>query len=609
MFVIGSQQRRAWSRVRTFKMGRATGNLKSDRGRSDSGSGQTPAIPRSGARAPRNLPHGRRYFLFPLRKLDSAYSLLAAAAANSQRIMRRIRGLTFLLVLLPGVAGGWILHGMLPENGARLFAQVLQIVGKDAIASLSQDELYKRAARGLIDQLQDEYAELYSPEQLAAFSREQLGASYGGLGMQIEDQQGVVTVTRVFPGTPAERGGVLPGDRVTGVAGESMRGVRLDEVSSRLIGTPGTKVDVTFARAGVPEPITGTFTRAVVHVPAVPYTLIFSGNVGYIPLQKFNETATDEVRAAIRSLQARGAKSYVLDVRGNGGGSLEEALNISNLFLRTGQEIARVEYRARNPDVYNARAITVTGDAPLIVLTDGYSASASEIVAGALQDHDRGLVVGTSSFGKGLVQQIYSLDSGWALKLTTGKWYTPSGRSIQRDRDSTGAPAPATPGEQQVFRSDGGRPIQGGGGITPDLTIEPDTMQSVEQDFMRAIGPKAQQVYVLIYDQALKLKAGATADFTVRPEWRAELFAQLTAANVRVSREQFDAATPLIDRLIEQRVAGLAFGDSASFRRFAPHDAQLRAAIEILKQGSTQADVFAIAEKKNAARKSDNQLK
>jgi carboxyl-terminal processing protease len=532
--------------------------------------------------------------------------LLAGAPAKKlpERNMRRIRGLTFLLVLLPGVAGGWIMHGMLPENGARLFAQVLQLVGREAIDGVSQDELYTRAARGLIDQLEDEYADLYSPQQLAAFSREQLGANYGGLGMQIEDQRGVVTVTRVFPGTPAERGGVMPGDRVMGVAGEPMEGVRLDEVSSRLIGTPGTKVDVTFSRSGVDELITGTFTRALVHVPAVPYTLIFNGTVGYIPLQKFNETATSEMRAAIQSLQARGAKSYVVDVRGNGGGSLEEALNISNLFLASGQEIARVEYRTRRPDVYTARDITVARDAPLVVLTDGYSASASEIVAGALQDHDRGLVVGTSSYGKGLVQQIFSLDSGWAMKLTTGKWYTPSGRSIQRDRDSTGTPVKSTL-EPPRFQSDGGRPILGGGGITPDLLIEADTMSTVEQEFMRAVGSKSQQAYVMIYDLALKLRSGATADFTVRPEWRAELFEQFSAANVPVTREQFDAATPVVNRLIEQRLAGLAFGDSASFRRYAPHDAQLRTAIEILRQGSTQADVFAIAEKKQAAHKSN----
>jgi carboxyl-terminal processing protease len=507
---------------------------------------------------------------------------------------------------LPGVAGGWILHGMVPEDGARLFSQVLQLVGADAIENVSEDELYQRAARGMVSQLQDDYADLYSPKELASFSREQLGSSYGGLGMQIEDQQGTVTVTRVFSGTPAERGGVMPGDRIVAVSGETTRGLRLDEVSGKLIGTPGTKVDVSFARAGVDAPITGTFTRAVVHVPAVPYTLIFNDDVGYIPLQKFNETAATEVQKAIRTLQTRGARSFVLDVRGNGGGSLDEALKISNLFLKAGQEIARVEYRAREADVYRARQLTIAPEAPLVVLADGFSASASEIVAGALQDHDRGVVIGTSSFGKGLVQQIYSLDGGWALKLTTGKWYTPSGRSIQRDRDSTGAPVKVAAAEGKVFRSDAGRVIHGGGGITPDMIVQPDTLPSSEQGFMRAIGQKGPQVYIAIYDQALKVKSTITRDFAVSEQWRTELFERLRASEVPVTSEQFRAATPLIDRMLEQRVAGLAFGDSASFRRFAPHDAQLRAAIDILKQGTTQNDLFAIVDRRNASRDSEN---
>lgn len=521
--------------------------------------------------------------------------------------MRRLRSLTFLLVLLPGVAGGWILHGVVPQDGARLFSQVLQLVGADAIENVTEDELYQRAARGLVGQLKDDYADLYSPKELASFSREQLGSSYGGLGMQIEDQQGVVTVTRVFAGTPAERGGVMPGDRIIGVSGETTRGLRLDEVSGRLIGTPGTKVEVSFARAGVETPITGTFTRAIVHVPAVPYTLIFEESIGYIPLQKFNETAATELQTAIRALQGRGARSFVLDVRGNGGGSLEEALKISNLFLPAGQEIARVEYRSRAADVYRARPLTLTADAPLVVLTDGYSASASEIVAGALQDHDRGVVVGTSSFGKGLVQQIYSLDGGWALKLTTGKWYTPSGRSIQRDRDSTGVPVRTAAAEAKVYRSDRGRPIPGGGGgITPDLVVKPDTLPTPEQEFMKAIGAKGPVVYVAIYDQALKVKGTVARDFAVSPQWRAELLERLRAADVAVTPEQFEAATPLVDRMLEQRVASLAFGDSASFRRFAPHDAQLRAALEILKQGTTQSDLFAIVDRRNAARDAGN---
>lgn len=519
--------------------------------------------------------------------------------------MRRFRnGLTVLMILIPGLAGGWALRGNLPESGPRLFAQVLQIVGAESIADLTQDEVYRRAARGLVDRIDDEYAEIYSPEELARFSREQLGSSYGGMGMQIEDQQGVVTVTRVFPNTPAERGGVRAGDRIMVVDGQPTRGQRLEEVSNRLLGPAGTTVDVVFARAGMPELIRGTYTRAAVHIPAVPYALLLDGDVGYIPLQKFNETASDDVRLAVRQLQAEGATSYVLDVRGNGGGSLEESLLISNLFLEQGREIARVEYRNRAPDVYTARRAVKLTDAPLVVLTDGYSASASEIVAGALQDHDRALVLGTGSFGKGLVQQIYSLDGGWALKLTTGKWYTPSGRSIQResgtDEDAAGEDA-----DRPVFRSAGGRVIFGGGGITPDVVVHPDTMDSAEQDFMKLVGMLGQQVYVAIYDQALALKDEVEADFVLRSEWRDALFARLQQADVPVTRARFDDARPLIDRLLEQRIAALAFGDSAAFRRFAPHDAQLRTATEMLRQGGSQKELFAIADRRRAHSKSD----
>jgi carboxyl-terminal processing protease len=520
--------------------------------------------------------------------------------------MRRFRsGLTVFMIMIPGLAGGWVLRSTLPENGPKLFAQVLQIIGRDAIDGVTEDDAYRHAARGIVERLGDPYAELYSPEELATFSREQLGSAYAGMGMQIEDQNGAVTVTRVFPNTPAERGGVRAGDRILAVDGQTTRGLRLEEVSNRLIGPAGTKVDVAFARAGLSEPIRGTYTRAVVHIPAVPYALVLDGSVGYIALQKFNESASSDVRNAVRRLQQQGATSFVLDVRGNTGGSLDEALLISNLFLTPGQEIARLEYRNRSPDVFTARNATILPEAPMIVLTDAFSASASEIVAGALQDHDRALVLGTGSFGKGLVQQIYTLDGGWAMKLTTGKWFTPAGRTIQRVRGEDGQPVDEDSTEKPVYRSAGGRTIYGGGGITPDLVVHLDTMDATEQQFMKEVGAKGPQVYVAIYDQALAVKDAVAADFRVDPRWRDELFARIETADVPVTRAQFDQVRPLIDRLLEQRVAGLAFGDSASFRRFAPHDAQLRAAVELLRQGRTQQEIFAAAERKNGVRRSE----
>jgi len=515
------------------------------------------------------------------------------------------RGFIAVLFLVPAVAGGWAAHDMLPHDGPKLLAQVLQIVNSEAIESLTQDEMYERAARGLVERLDDRYADLYSPEELATFSREQLRSAYGGLGMQIEDQQGTITITRVFPNTPAERGGLRAGDRVVAVNGESTRGLRIEEVSGRLVGEAGTTVEATFTRAGLSEPFTGTFRRAVVHVPAVPYAIVMAGDVGYIPLQSFNETSSDDVRNAVKALQAKGATSLIVDVRGNGGGSLEEALMISNLFLPAGQEISRVEYRDRDPDVYKARNATVTRDMPMVVLTDGYSASASEIVAGALQDHDRALVLGTATFGKGLVQQIYPLDGGWALKLTTGRWFTPSGRSIQLDRADDGTPILGETAERPEYQSDAGRTVYGGGGITPDLVVKLDTMGAAEREFSRVVGTKGPEVYVAIYDQAIAVKDGVAPDFTVSQAWHDQLFARLETAEVPVTRQQYDAARPLIDRLLSQRVAALAFGDSAAFRRMAGDDAHVRSAIDLLKQGRSQQDLFAIVDRRNAALKSN----
>src|SRR5690606_12324810 len=180
----------------------------------------------------------------------------------------------------------------------------------------------------------------------------------------------------------------------------------------------------------------------------------------------------------------------------------------------------RVEYRERKADVYTARNTTITTDMPMVVLTDSYSASASEIVAGALQDHDRALVLGTPSFGKGLVQQIYPLDGGWALKLTTGKWFTPSGRSIQLDRNEDGTPVHADTTNRPEYRSDAGRVVYGGGGITPDMPVQLDTLERGERVYSEVVGGQWPLVYAAVYDLALTLKDRATPDFEVTSEWR-----------------------------------------------------------------------------------------
>ncbi len=512
------------------------------------------------------------------------------------------------IVALPLIAGAFVVQERAALDGGRLFGQVLDLVESRYVDSVDAAMLYEKAARGLVTQLQDPYSELFSPRQLTQFNTTTAGR-YGGLGMQIEEQPGKgVVVSKVFPHTPAEGAGAREGDMIIAIDTLSTRGWSSARVADSLRGVPGSKVTVSFARPSVNEPIKSTFTRAVIRVPAVPYAIMFDKS-GYIPLQGFNESSTQEVAAAVRHLaNEEGAKGLVLDLRGNGGGFLDQSLAISNLFLPQGAELASVRGRNQDNQTYTAREKPIAPDIPLVILTDQFTASASEIVAGALQDHDRALILGTTSFGKGLVQTLFNLDGGYALKITTGKWYTPSGRTIQKERkllpdgqfvevhpDSLESDSARK--ARPVYKSDAGRVVYGGGAITPDVIVKPDTFTAAEQAFLRASAAKSQDIYVATYDYAMELKdkVKGNPNFVVSPEWREELYNRLTKKGVTIDRKLYDGAHTQIDRMLEQRVARLAFGDSTARRRSLDDDIQLQKALEILKKGQHQKDLFAFA--------------
>lgn len=512
------------------------------------------------------------------------------------------------LALLPTAAIPY--HRGDPTDGATLFQDVRARVSRGAIDSLSDSDLWIRAARGLVGQLDDPYAELYSPEELANFSRNNLRNDYGGVGMSLQDQLGTVVITGTFPGSPAARAGVQAGDRIVAVNDTTTGGLRLDQVSDRIVGPAGTEVSVTFVRPGVRDPIRMRFTRARIHVPSVPYALVFDQRIGYLPLQRFSSASGEDVGEAIAALRREGARGFVLDLRGNPGGSLNQAVAVAERFLAPSQEVVSVRYRDQDPEVFRAGQPAAEGDGvlrttePVVVLLDGGAASASEIVAGALQDHDRALVVGTTSFGKGLVQSLYPLRQGWALKLTTGRWYTPSGRSIQRDRVlRNGRLVLVTPDSLETdsvrhsrpaYHSDAGRVVYGGGGITPDVIVSSDTISTAAQHFLRAIAPSSQRVYRALYDFALARRPGLRPDFTVTDSWRDSLYNRMVRDSVELPRSQYDSAAVFVDRLIAQQVATVAFGDSAAFRRAAPRDAQLQRALEFLRAAGTQKQLIAL---------------
>jgi carboxyl-terminal processing protease len=511
--------------------------------------------------------------------------------------MQHLRKAGFVAALLGTfVLGGFVLPDADDQSGAELFRDVLTLVSTRFVDTLDVSEVYERAAEGLIERLEDPYAALFSPEELEEFTVAYEG-HYAGVGMLIEAQEGAAVVRRVFPNTPAERIGVQVGDRVISVDGEDVGGWPLERVANALKGDAGSQVEVRFRRLGVSDPIVARITRAVVRIPAVPYATLVEGDVGYVPLLQFNETAAEEVTAAVEELTGRGAKGLVLDLRGNGGGIVDHAVRIAGLFLPRGADIALQKERGADDTEYSNSDRPLAPDLPLVVLIDGGSASASEIVAGALQDHDRAVVLGTTSFGKGLVQTAYRVDGGYVLKMTTGKWFTPSGRSIHRERalvdgrlvevdDSTHFAVDRA--QRPTFHSDGGRVVYGGGGITPDLEIDPDTLGAGEQAFVAAIRPQSPDFTVTAFDYAFELKGQVGRDFEVTQAWREELFRRLAAKGVEIDRATYDAGRPYLDRYLGDLVARLAFGDAHAKMRDVENDRQLMKAVEVIHEGGSQ---------------------
>ena len=509
-------------------------------------------------------------------------------------------------LIIPIGAGGFLLQSHERREGALLLQQVMSLVSDRFVDTLQQADVYEKAAEGLVRELNDPYSELMTPKDVKQFDSRTNGR-YGGLGMSIEfdSRAGYVRVATVYPNTPAEAAGIREGDHIVKVGTISTQGWTINQVSDSLLGVPGTKVDATFARPGVTTPISGTFTRAEIHIPAVPFTLSLGDKIGYIPLQQFNENAADGLGAAVQKFQSQGARGIIIDLRGDPGGILTESLEIANMFLAQGQQIASVKGREGAVENYTARSAPMAPKIPLVILVDERSASASEILAGALQDHDRALVVGQTSFGKGLVQGVYKLDGGYQLKLTTGKWFTPSGRSIQRPRKFVNgqfveeqpdtSETNTSKKTRPAYKSDAGRTVYGGGGVTPDVIVQDDTLTSTEQQFTKAVAPKSQEFVTILNDYAVELSKTAQPNFTVDRAWTDEFYNRLQAKGVISDRKVYDGANRYVTRALDQRIAHYASGDSTAKRRDLAYDAPLRKAIDLLQKGATQRELFALA--------------
>ncbi len=418
----------------------------------------------------------------------------------------KISYLFFALVV--GIVLGVAINKLFSEDNLResirKFNDVLTITEKYYVEEVDTQKLVESALNGMLNQL-DPHSVYISPEQLKQVE-ESFRGDFDGIGIEFQIVNDTLTVVSAISGGPSEALGIMPGDRIIKIDEKPVIGISNDDVRNKLRGKAGTEVKVTIIRSGLNKPIEYIITRDKIPLYSVDTHFMIDDKTGYVSVSRFAETTYDELLESLNDLDKQGMKQLVLDLRGNPGGYLNQAVKISDLFINDKKKIVYTEGRRKEFDEeYFASNPSKFENIPLIILINRGSASASEIVSGAVQDWDRGLIVGETSFGKGLVQRQFELPDNSALRLTISKYYTPSGRLIQRDyknlkdkneyyaeidsvQENEGDNLNHTAEEDTTrpeYKTSKGRIVYGGGGITPDYIIKSEYMTDYTRNLLR----------------------------------------------------------------------------------------------------------------------------
>lgn len=526
--------------------------------------------------------------------------------------MKRFSRSTIAPLTLAAIAlitGGWFLQrGADQERNvyfqANLFNEVLHRVSDQFVDQKDAGTLYKMAIDGMLEELGDPHTVLMSADDHSRLMVETQG-EYGGVGMEIGSRDGWITVISPLPGTPAERAGLMSGDRIVEIEGKTTKGMAEDAAVKLLRGQRGTPVEIRVVRLGVNEPIPFRIVREEIRINSVPTAYMIDNNVGYVELVAFRERSTEELRASIDKLRAQGMKSLILDLRRNPGGLLDQGISVADVFLPKGLTVAQTKSRI---PAQNQKAFANDGDhypgMPIVMLVGPGSASAAEILAGALQDHDRVLVVGRTTYGKGSVQSIYPLSNKNYLKMTTARWYTPVGRSIQRpygiglthvEGDTTAANDTT---KKPAYKTDGGRIVYGGGGIHPDLVVTPDTLTTHERAFYDIAQKQAQAYRTAAFNYAVryvKQNPGLRLDFTVSDAMLDGFYNQLAEADVKIPRDIFNNARSAIADDLAAEIAYAKGGAQAWRQRVNMGSNEISTALQLLRSSSSPQALFSAA--------------
>jgi carboxyl-terminal processing protease len=500
------------------------------------------------------------------------------------------------IVAISFLSGAWLTRAKPSADGnvyqqARLFENVVGAIHRHYIDSMAEGDLYQRAANALVTSLNDPYAELLIRESYREYQRQMTG-----------------TQLRSGASRPAESGagfggviGLDAGDEILAVDGRSTEGWDGEKVDEELRRGTAPTVTVLVRPVGSDRPVVRKLTRTAVHVPAASPGVLLDGGVGYVVLHRMSENAAVELRTAVDRLKADGMKALVLDLRSNPGGLIREGVKVAGLFLQPGDTVAVSRGRSsKRPRAYVAEESADWDDIRLVLLVNRGTASSAEVIAGALQDHDRAAIVGTPTYGKGVLQTTYPLGEEVALKLTTAKWFTPSGRWVQRPpAEMAGGAGNRTPAlEPQVMRTRAGRPIPDQSGILPDLTVRSSLRSDGERVLYSALGDDLERFRRVLSAYAAELREdGSVTDesFQVTPAMRAGLYERLLDAGVSLSPETYEEASGYVADQLGYEIARELFGTESVVRRQAKADRQLQAALRLLRGSESQQETITTA--------------
>jgi carboxyl-terminal processing protease len=534
------------------------------------------------------------------------------------RLFSGVASAVAVCALVGGLLGPSLLatDERVPER-YKTFTAALSAIESSYVDKVDSDRLVYGAIRGMLATL-DPHSSFFDPQEYARMRERQEGRYYG-IGIQITSNDGDIIAATVFEGSPAHKQGIRRGDVIAVVDGESAKGWTIEKAQSRLRGARGTPVKLDIRRRGYGETIPVNLNRDEVHILTVPAHFMIDATTGYIQMRDFGENTDREVKAALKELTAKGMKRLLFDARENPGGPLDQAIKVSNEFLPRSKMIVYTRGRITNSDQdYRATEEGEFQDIPMVMLVNRNSASATEIVSGSLQDHDRAYIVGETTFGKALVQSVYRISSGAGLALTTAHYYTPSGRLIQRPWDATfdeylsyrlrDQDANKVHSPSDLKRTDAGRPVYSGGGVEPDKFLAGPIEGFNPTTFGRTLYNRgAFENYAVKFTAAGDTRIAQTAtgrvvvapNFTVDDAMVADFREQLKADRVRIDEEGFQKDLTFIKGMLRYRIDEAVFGLAEAKRRLLTVDPQAQLGLTmfgeaeklngLVKGGSTRA--------------------